>query len=295
MDVGLSDITIHSLWKETYPNKSELEKGRFMDFCSEVGIGRPAQLTVLSKRAMEEQLIGQPTEHFLKLMELREAYSKLERQHKGKDGGQSARETDRGERRDRSVCGSKRGCLRRRSLRGRSRSRAKSRSPGGRRGRYGKGGRPKGRRRKSSRLQGHGQARAQPPPPKPKLWAAIEAGDEAETLNFLRMQEDPEERFQGWTPLMKAAEEGHVRIINLLLEQQVDIEATNRKGRTALSFAAAPSMKGTEKRETPVDALRLLLHNHADATHKDQEGLTAKARAAREKRTEAVEVFEEFE
>ena len=90
---------------------------------------------------------------------------------------------------------------------------------------------------------------------------------------------------------MKAAEEGHADIIRLLLDKHADVEACNSKGRGALSFAAAPSMK----RPTPVNALRLLLQRGADMSRVDSLGMTAKARARKEKRDEAVAVFEEFE
>ena len=103
--------------------------------------------------------------------------------------------------------------------------------------------------------------------------------------------QDIEEKYDGWSPLMKASEEGHVVIIRLLLEQNANLEVTNRKGRSALSFAAAPS----QQRPTPVEALRVLLEAGADALQIDQFGQTAKARAQREKREEAVAVFEEFE
>ena len=102
---------------------------------------------------------------------------------------------------------------------------------------------------------------------------------------------DIEEKYDGWSPLMKAAEEGHVVILRQLIEQNADLEVTNRKGRSALSFAAAPS----QQRPTPVDALRVLLESGADMGKKDIFGQTAKARAQREKRDEAVAVFEEFE
>ena len=42
-----------------------------------------------------------------------------------------------------------------------------------------------------------------------------------------------------------------------------DVEGSNRKGRTALSFAAAPSMDGSTRRNTPVTALQLLLQSGA--------------------------------
>jgi len=83
-------------------------------------------------------------------------------------------------------------------------------------------------------------------------------------------------------------------VIKILLDKKVDVEATNRKGRTALSFAAAPSNDGSTPRPTAVEAIRLLLKSGADALKKDVHGLTAKDRAVREKRADAVAVFAEL-
>jgi len=123
------------------------------------------------------------------------------------------------------------------------------------------------------------------------LWAAVERGDEVAAQRLIQEGRNIEEKYDGWSPLMKASEEGHVVIIRLLLEQNANLEVTNRKGRSALSFAAAPS----QQRPTPVEALRVLLEAGADALQIDQFGQTAKARAQREKREEAVAAFEEFE
>ena len=105
---------------------------------------------------------------------------------------------------------------------------------------------------------------------------------------------DIEERHEGWTPLMKAAEEDCVDIMRLLLDKKADIEAANKNGRTALSFAAAPSNNGSERRETPVAALRLLLQSGASPKAKCVRGQTAKEYASRAKREEALAIFEEF-
>ena len=93
---------------------------------------------------------------------------------------------------------------------------------------------------------------------------------------------------------MKASEEGNLQVMNMLLEQDVDVDAANRKGRTALSFAAAPSYRDGAPRPTAVAAIRLLLQSGADATKTDGKGETARSRAAKEGREDAVAVFEEF-
>ena len=114
--------------------------------------------------------------------------------------------------------------------------------------------------------------------------------DFAKVESLLKSGADPEERHQAWTPLMKAAEEGFVEGMVLLLEANVNIEAVNRKGRSALSFAAAPSMK----RKHNLDAVRILLEKGADADRRDDNKQTAKERAAAERRVEVVTLIEQF-
>ena len=95
--------------------------------------------------------------------------------------------------------------------------------------------------------------------------------------------------------MVKVAEEDYVDIAGLLLDKNADIEATNNKGRTALSFAAAPSMKGGEKRDTVCHVLRLLLSHGASLNHRDASGRTIKERAIHEKRQDAVEIIDAYE
>eukprot|EP00403_Amphidinium_massartii_P012127 CAMPEP_0178426510 /NCGR_PEP_ID=MMETSP0689_2-20121128/29271_1 /TAXON_ID=160604 /ORGANISM="Amphidinium massartii, Strain CS-259" /LENGTH=307 /DNA_ID=CAMNT_0020048197 /DNA_START=99 /DNA_END=1022 /DNA_ORIENTATION=- len=159
------------------------------------------------------------------------------------------------------------------------------------------GGRRRSPARSSTRHQGTPN---KPPPEKPALWRAVEVGDANEVEYLLDKQANPEEVYQGWTPLMKAAEEDHSEIVHILLKRDVDIEAKNRKGRTALSFAAAPSEKRSEnevveERPTALRAMRTLLDAGADANHQDSKGKSPKNYAKDLKRDDALDVFEEYE
>ena len=131
--------------------------------------------------------------------------------------------------------------------------------------------------------------------PKPELWAAAEQNDTAKVDELLCQGKDPDEKFQGWTPLMKASEEGNIETMALLLNTgRVDIEAENKKGRTALSFACAPSNNEGIRREARIGAIELLLRWKADPEHKDHRNNTPKDYAIREHREDALRVLLEM-
>ena len=135
-----------------------------------------------------------------------------------------------------------------------------------------------------------------PKPSAPALWVAVEAGNLRGVLELLSDEQvDVDERYQGWTPLMKAAEEGHCDIAKLLLNKGANINAVNRKGRSALSFAAAPSMNGSTPRQEDINMVRLLAEKGANLFLKDQNGQTAKGHANKEKRSLAVLVLQRLE
>ena len=94
---------------------------------------------------------------------------------------------------------------------------------------------------------------------------------------------------------MKASEDNKVTVMIHLLDCGADIEAENNRGRTALSFAAAPSMIDSMMRPTAIGALELLILCDANLKHRDSSGLTAKDRARREKRGAAVRMLKEAE
>ena len=126
---------------------------------------------------------------------------------------------------------------------------------------------------------------------KPTLWAAVERGDEDTVHALLTIGCDVDERYKGWTPLMKAAEEGHTMVALQLLVYKADLEAINKKGRTALSFAAAPS----GGRPTPRGTLAFLMAWGADDAHINNDLLTPPQEAARENRKEATQIFDLFD
>ena len=86
---------------------------------------------------------------------------------------------------------------------------------------------------------------------------------------------------------MKAAESGHLAVMQLLIKQRANLEACNKKRRTALSLASVPS----NHRETSVDAVRMLLQAGADRNAADLEGFTPAAKAMKDGRNELAAVF----
>mmetsp|Transcript_59365 Transcript_59365/g.165771 ORF Transcript_59365/g.165771 Transcript_59365/m.165771 type:complete len:243 (-) Transcript_59365:158-886(-) len=125
---------------------------------------------------------------------------------------------------------------------------------------------------------------------KPLLWAAAERGDAITAGNLLRSGHPVDEGHSGWTPLMKAAEEGHCEIVAMLLDHRANLEAGNHKGRTVLSFAAAPSMG----RRPSMTTLSFLLQARADLEKRDARGETARARALRDGQTQSVDAIDVF-
>jgi hypothetical protein len=124
---------------------------------------------------------------------------------------------------------------------------------------------------------------------KPLLWAAVESGDPIAVERLIQLSHDCSERYQGWTCLMKAAEDGNEMIMGQLLLEHVDINAVNKNGRTAMSFAASPRFKWPTK----IGALRLLLSIGADSSILDHEGYSAESRARKEYRWAAVDFFKQ--
>lgn len=276
-DAELTDIPMSSLVEQVLPFRSSkyLE-----DFCEKMlgeGIAAPADLLRVSKDALETKLSTHAAFNFIEMADAISLRSAIDKTGNNSDSSKPARPRSRSPPR-----------------RGRSRSHDNFRGGGRRNFSGGRGGfrnnsRPhrRGAGRRDDRRGGERK-------PKPELWAAVERNDEALVQQLLAQGKDPEERFEGWTPFMKAAEEGAVEAMRMLLDKKADIEASNRKGRTALSFAAAPSNDGTTRRPTPVSCLRLLLERGADAKRKDERGISPKDYAMKDKRDDAIAILEEF-
>ena len=128
-------------------------------------------------------------------------------------------------------------------------------------------------------------------PHKPSLWEAVEKGDEDSVHDLLTSGSPVDETYKGWTPLMKAAEENHTIIALQLLAHGADLEAVNNTGRTALSFAAAPSGDRPVARET----LAFLMAWGANDGHRNHKSRTALEQARKENRTEAIGIFKYFQ
>jgi len=247
----MGDLSLKGLAETVLPHRTAEYIGGFCEKLMGEGLIEPSDLLKISKEAIENKLSTHAAFNIMEMADTMSLRGALEKG--GRDAGPKGTSTRR--------------------------SRSRGRKSRNKRGRRGSPDNHRGHRRPSA-----------PPQEKPALWAAVESNDQEAVRRLLLEGTSPEETYCGWTPLMKAAEENSVEIIKLLIEANADLEAKNRKQRTALSFAAAPSMK----RPTAVQAMRVLLISGASTASKDSEGLTAKERAAKEKRTEAVELIEEF-
>src|SRR5207253_6820570 len=86
----------------------------------------------------------------------------------------------------------------------------------------------------------------------------------------------------GWTPLHYAGTNGHIAVMELLIEEHAYIDAESPNGTTPLMMAA--------KYGTPA-AVKLLQQEGADAQLKNQQGLTALQFAQRGNRPDSAEAI----
>ena len=123
------------------------------------------------------------------------------------------------------------------------------------------------------------------------LHQAIEAQDPDWVKALLLQKAHVDVREAGWTPLMKAAEDDQVELMEFMLMAWADLNATSNTGRTALSLAAAPS----GSRSSAMGAMSLLLELRAEVSLRDHNHLTALQWAGREMlkpgRTEAIDLL----
>lgn len=274
-EANFHDVDLKQLMETVLPFRSSKYLQDFTEKLLEEGVANPADLLIVSEEALETKLSTHASFNFIEMadaMSLRKALSKP-----AKEPGRR-----QPERRQRSP-----------------RSRSYDRGRGGYRG--GRNNRPRRGYRDNSRPR-RGYDDRRPPRKKddkfkPELWAAVEKSDEAAVQQLLAAGKDTEEKYEGWTPLMKASEEGSVEIVKMLLDKKADLEACNKKGRTALSFAAAPSndsQNGNKERPTPTEVLRLLLQSGADPKKVDMRQMTPKMHATNMKREDALAMFTEF-
>ncbi len=87
----------------------------------------------------------------------------------------------------------------------------------------------------------------------------------------------------GWTPLHYAATHGHLKIMELLLEEHAFIDAESPNGTTPLMMAASYG--------TP-EAVKLLIEAGADIHMRNQKGMTALDFARRAERPDSVELID---
>ena len=278
IEANLADLRLPCLIEQVLPFRSAKYTEDLCEKLLSEGIAAAEDLLKASKEALETKLSTHASFNFIEMADALSLRSAID-----------------------PSCKSDREQLRSRSRRGRSRTprRGRCRSFHNRRGGRNRGGfhnrsRPHRRGRDQNvRPERNGNENKE----KPALWAACERNDAAVVGQLLSEGKDTEETFQGWTPLMKAAEENATDCLELLLQKKANIEACNRKGRTALSFAAAPSRNNTDgkNRPTACAALRILLKHSADARRKDKKGNTAKDHAVKASREDAIEILEEYQ
>jgi ankyrin repeat protein len=103
-------------------------------------------------------------------------------------------------------------------------------------------------------------------------------------LAKLLISKDADVNKTGWTPLHYAATNGHVDVIQLLLDNHAFVDAASPNGSTPLMLAA---QYGTQQ------AVKLLLDEGAEPLQKNEQGLTPIDFARRASRIDAERLIAE--
>ncbi len=106
---------------------------------------------------------------------------------------------------------------------------------------------------------------------KPELILAVEEKEEAWVRSLLLHRADSDVRYEGRTPLMKAAEDDTTQLMELLIIAGADVNAATLRGRTCASLAAAPSFP---RYSSSLGALQLLMEVRAHMLQADIAGKT---------------------
>ncbi len=122
------------------------------------------------------------------------------------------------------------------------------------------------------------------------LIATSEVGDDTRLLELTLANGadvDAKDSYNG-TGLIRAADRGHVAIVERLLETEIEVDHVNRLGWTALLEAII--LGGGDRRHT--DVVRLLVKAGADVNLADGEGVTPLAHARRQGYEERAAILE---
>jgi len=98
--------------------------------------------------------------------------------------------------------------------------------------------------------------------------------------------------YKGRTALHCATKVGFVRVIEVLLKNRADVNATDKNGETPLFDAIRSTIKKVEKK---VEVTSLLLSNGALVNHENHKGETPLKLAQRSRRQEASEILRVLE
>eukprot|EP00930_Biecheleria_cincta_P022129 TRINITY_DN16203_c0_g1_i1.p1 TRINITY_DN16203_c0_g1~~TRINITY_DN16203_c0_g1_i1.p1 ORF type:complete len:335 (-),score=68.85 TRINITY_DN16203_c0_g1_i1:113-1090(-) len=254
------DMALFAVMRNILTQRSHSEVMQLAKKLDSQGIKQSSSLKVLSKNILERKLSEQLG--LGELADVLEVWSALQKSSKG--NGRDRAGSSKGSSKGNSKGG-----------KGSKSSRQRSRSPRGRGQQRSRGATPRSSSKAS--LGGRSSRDDEAPP----LWTAIIENEVDEVQRLLQQGVSVETRYQNWTPLMAACERGHFSIALLLLEKGASTSAVNRRGRCALSFAAAPSRDEgrKEQRVSQIEIIKLLAQHGAKIDRKDERGRTPREHA----------------